>query len=158
MNPSSNENLAKKKKNSSEKTKPLFDKNIRKALVFFFLKNLRKKNTFRTLCLGGEPSEKIFGRKNKNHSKKKTWKRNLKKKKTFWKKKTFEKNKTSEKKNAKKETLLRQPSNPPKKKPSKKIFVKRQIGKTKFFKKDTHRKKKPLKKILRKKLSAKNAL
>ena len=64
-------------------------RNRRKSVCFSFEKKPAKKKTFRTLCLGGELSEKNFGRK-KNHSKKKKlYKETLKKK----KKKHFEKKK-----------------------------------------------------------------
>ena len=71
MNPSSSEQL--EKKNTNEKKNPRL-RNSRKAFVFLLKKNLRKKKkTFRTLCLGGELSEKNFGRKKqKPFGKKKT--------------------------------------------------------------------------------------
>ena len=70
MNPSSSEQL--EKKNTNEKKKKNLVWEIAEKRLFFFWKKPAKK-TFRTLCLGGELSEKNFGRKKqKPFEKKKT--------------------------------------------------------------------------------------
>ena len=83
MNPSSSEQLEKKNTNEKKKKNPRL-RNSRKAFVFLLKKTCEKKKTFRTLCLGGELSEKNFGRKKqKPFEKKKLYKETKKKKKTF---------------------------------------------------------------------------